>query len=146
MRKSNRKILSRINTNNYFDLSKTDLNWSEFVQDIQLAISFPGIALLENFVDRPGTNLLARLALFLGEVSYEDVRAPEPGTTGFIHRIEAKEEPLQDDFGYEILSTTNSKFPCHTDDYFIERPCDVFLLHCVLQAEHGGDTIIVHLR
>jgi len=146
MSKGNRKILSRINTNDYFDHSKNDLHWSEFLQDIQLAISFPGVALLEKFVDRPGTNLLARLALLLGEVSYEDVSAPEPGPIGFIHRIEAKEEPLQDGFGYEILSTTHRRFPCHTDDYFVERPCDVFLLHCVLQAEHGGDTIIVHLR
>jgi hypothetical protein len=117
--------------------------WNHFVSDVRSHISAPGAVVVRRLPYGPDVDMLPRLASSLGKLSRTDVTAPE-ANQGSVHAVEAKLEPLKDSHGFLILSTTSRTFPCHTDDYFDEQPSDIVLLHCVRQAEVGGDSLIAY--
>ncbi|WP_336215016.1 TauD/TfdA family dioxygenase [Nonomuraea sp. LPB2021202275-12-8] len=114
--------------------------WEAFTAEIRSKVRFHPILVIRGLPGEGGAHTLARLAKSLGRVDSTDVTAPDEGNR-LVHAVQARDEPIRDDHGFPILSTTNADFPCHTDDYFEANPSDLVILQCVHQASAGGDSL-----
>lgn len=47
---------------------------------------------------------------------------------------------------YPLLSATNTIFPLHTDNCYMQTPADVVVLYCVENAANGGDSTLVNIN
>jgi alpha-ketoglutarate-dependent taurine dioxygenase len=118
--------------------------FGEMILDVRRGLDENGAVVVRGLPDSDGKDAITGLASSLGSLSLSDVTAPDQYKE-HVHAVEAKSEPLKDSYGFPILSTSSAEFPCHTDDYFDERPSDIVLLQCVRQAETGGDSLIARL-
>jgi alpha-ketoglutarate-dependent taurine dioxygenase len=116
--------------------------WDELTARVRDDVQATGVVVVRSLPFGP-VDMLAPLAAALGRDSTVDAAAPAHDAR--MHAVAARPEPVTDSAGYVILSTTDQSFPCHTDDYFEERPADVVLLHCVRQSDVGGDSLLAHL-
>lgn len=94
---------------------------------------------------------LTHLALSLGVPTTTPVARADKGgdqtvESGFVHRVEALDAPLQNTFGEAVLSTSQDAFDCHTDEYFVERPAEIVMMHCIVADAVGGATILAHVK
>jgi alpha-ketoglutarate-dependent taurine dioxygenase len=119
-------------------------SWQKLVDAVILGIRESGVILIGGLPYDPPIDALKQLASSVGKLSLTDVTVPEEADAQ-IHAVESKEQPLRDGRGLLIISTSNSAFPYHTDDYFDKHPSDVVFLHCVRQADVGGDSLVAML-
>jgi alpha-ketoglutarate-dependent taurine dioxygenase len=111
--------------------------------DVRSGLQGGGVVIVRGFPDAPGCSL-ADLGGRLGTISSSAVTAPGVHDV-YEHPVRQLAEPLLDRHGMAILSTTNAEFPCHTDDYFSDRPADIVMLLCVRPASVGGDSVFAHI-
>jgi Taurine catabolism dioxygenase TauD, TfdA family len=117
--------------------------WDDLVEAVRYRILGVGFVTVLGLPTDSAGNSLIRLASSLGKLSLGDVTAPDQGNP-YVHNIQARAKPLRDSRGV-ILSTTSERFPCHTDDYFEERPSDLVFQHCIQPAITGGDSVVATL-
>ena len=122
--------------------------WADFVSAVTEAIQFPGAVRLQAFEADSENTLLAKLALDLGKVVADRPRADQQALVenGFITRIESRPQPVKDNLGFNILSSTAEEFPPHTDHYLHSHPADVVMFQCVTYDPAGGETLLIYLR
>lgn len=110
------------------------------VAAVNQALDEPGAIVLHGFAGPEPHDDLARLGRAIGTLSAADIATPDGD---WIHRVEARETPLQDSVGNPILSTTHGHFACHTDEFFSPHPADVVMQFCVQAAQDGGGRSVV---
>lgn len=94
---------------------------------------------------------LTHLALSLGVPTTTPVARADKGgeqvvESGFVHRVQALKVPLQSTFGSAVISTSKDAFDCHTDEYFMDRPADIVMMHCVVADAEGGATLLARAK
>ena len=64
----------------------------------------------------------------------------------YVNRIQALDEPLRNERGRLVVSTSFEKFLCHTDEYSEESPADFIILQCVKpDPDDGGKTLLANV-
>lgn len=90
---------------------------------------------------------LVALSMLLGTPSETSIvpagEASEVVESGFIHRVESQQTPVLNASGHPVLSLCSGEFECHTDEYFLDVPAALVLLHCVRNDPDGGGLSLV---
>jgi len=116
-----------------------------------------------NYDNRPDAGTLTRRAAFVVtdypiesdeallqygaelKIGVPDVGKAFSGTPPPVDLVQKMDRPMLDPFHNVMLSTTDSNFPLHTDEYFADEPARFVLLLCVTPAESGGTTLIANV-
>lgn len=130
-------------------ISLAKLPGSAVAPDVINRLESVGTILLKDVsIDDDNTQLLA-LARAIGEPSKVALRGAREHKMlieqDVVHRVEELATPLRNSVGAAVVSTTAEAFPCHTDEYFEERPSEVVILLCVQAARVGGETTLAHV-
>lgn len=85
-------------------------------------------------------------ALNLGSISRDGITSSSNKVEdGAIHLVQERSSPALDPYHNVMLSTTNSYFPLHTDEYFSATPARFVLLLCVAGSEIGGTSLVSYV-
>ena len=120
--------------------------WHNFVAEVKAGIlSRHRTVLIRNFGDSADNDLLLHLATGLGR-PYKDPKLPNRLMEDeIVFRVECVGEGIRDSRGVVLYSTTNARFPSHTDGSGKPNPYDVVLLYCARQGICGGDSTLITL-